>query len=284
MFIVYRHINLKNGKSYVGYTKFTMQQRWEQHVENSAKATCAFACAIRKYGIHCWKHEVLETIETSREDALQREAFWIECCKSYAKFNTGYNETTGGLGGYEMTDEYRQRISEGTKRGMTAEVRKHIGEMNKVRDINDETREKHRQQMLKDNNAWKRIGPAHHSFGTHKTEKSKQLFRDKMCGRKFSDEHVFAMKVSRTIPIVALKDDNVEMAFLFSDDLTKAGFSAQQMGRASRGWWNYFRKGYMWKKLPDLDVEKQRVAVELLKQQYDIDTLKYCNNIQKNLL
>lgn len=95
-YIVYRHLSKTSGKSYIGYTKFTMQERLHKHYTNAIYGIDSqFYRAIRKYGIDDFQSEILYTTEDLQE-ALDQEKHFIE------KFNTykeGYNATLGGTGG-----------------------------------------------------------------------------------------------------------------------------------------------------------------------------------------
>lgn len=120
-FTVYLHENTMNGKRYVGYTKLSMEKRWQQHVMASRKCKNIFARAILKYGEIPWHHIVLEVFDT-KEEAKEAEIKWIAGLETYAKLhpNKGYNLTTGGDGGEftgkHHTIEARQRLSIAHKR------------------------------------------------------------------------------------------------------------------------------------------------------------------------
>lgn len=93
---IYRHV--LNGKSYIGYTKQSLEKRLKQHVTAAAKGSKThFANAIRKYGAENIASECLESISTSDASVAQeREKFWI---KYYNSIQDGYNLTEGGDGG-----------------------------------------------------------------------------------------------------------------------------------------------------------------------------------------
>ena len=91
-YIVYLRTNTVNGKQYVGQTN-NLEQR--NHQFNSLK--CKYNKYLDedriKFGVNCFKVEVLEEVET-REEAWKLEETYI------AKFNTvfpnGYNRAYGG--------------------------------------------------------------------------------------------------------------------------------------------------------------------------------------------
>jgi len=89
--IIYKHTNKINGKSYIGLTTHSMEERLKQHLRNKNKHK--FINAIKKYGIENFLSEIIETVE---ENLLaEREIFWI---KYYNTYNNGYNMTEGGEG------------------------------------------------------------------------------------------------------------------------------------------------------------------------------------------
>lgn len=53
MAIVYKITNTLNNKCYVGYTKFSINKRWSQHIHRSTKRNinAKFDNALRKYSI-----------------------------------------------------------------------------------------------------------------------------------------------------------------------------------------------------------------------------------------
>lgn len=95
----YKHTNTVTQKAYVGYTAKNVEQRWNEHVIAALEDNINyhFQNAIRKHGIDCWEHELLEEVafETIKE-AHQREILWIE---TEGTFVDGYNMTKGGAGG-----------------------------------------------------------------------------------------------------------------------------------------------------------------------------------------
>jgi len=113
-YVVYRHINLINDKSYIGFTSFSLEKRWNDHCYfafNGSKY--AFHRAIRKYGKQCWAGEILKICHTKNE----AKAFEIESIIKYKTYTgikncLGYNMTLGGEGsnGYIMSLEQRKLL------------------------------------------------------------------------------------------------------------------------------------------------------------------------------
>lgn len=127
-YTVYKHI-APNGKIYIGQTgQKNPKKRWQRG--EGYKPNAHFYSAIQKYGWDNFEHEIVATGLT------KKEADWLE---KYliAYYETtdrtkGYNNTKGGDGSFEMTDEVKRRMSEaklGVKK--SDEHRKHLSEAHK---------------------------------------------------------------------------------------------------------------------------------------------------------
>ena len=102
-----------SGKVYIGITCKTPEARWGVGGNGYAKHPY-FWNAIKKYGWDTFKHEIL--LEgLSKEDACDKEREYI---KRYCSNNPdyGYNLTTGGDAGYEMSEQSIAIISARAKR------------------------------------------------------------------------------------------------------------------------------------------------------------------------
>jgi group I intron endonuclease len=105
--------NKTNGKSYIGYTTRTLNQRWKSHLTSMRQGSkFRFHCAIRKYGVDNWVLQILyenENIEICKEKEEEMIAL-------YETFVKGYNATFGGTGGWVVPEEkyesWKQKISE----------------------------------------------------------------------------------------------------------------------------------------------------------------------------
>lgn len=93
---IYKITNDINGKSYIGKTMLSIQERWEKHLHDARTSRCEkrpLYAAINKYGK---EHFIIEQIEECSDIILsEREKYWIEY---YGTFKNGYNATTGGDG------------------------------------------------------------------------------------------------------------------------------------------------------------------------------------------
>jgi len=91
-FIVYKHTNKKNNKSYIGITSQEAKKRWQNG--NKYKNNKYFWNAIKKYGWDNFDHEIIFE-DVSKNDALKKEEELIAVNKSSEK-DYGYNLTLGG--------------------------------------------------------------------------------------------------------------------------------------------------------------------------------------------
>ena len=127
-YTVYKHI-APNGKIYIGQTgQKNPKRRWQNG--EGYKPNAHFYNAIQKYGWDNFEHEIVATGLT------KKEADWLEkyLIAYYETTNRtkGYNNTKGGDGSFEMTDEVKRRMSEaklGVKK--SDEHRKHLSEAHK---------------------------------------------------------------------------------------------------------------------------------------------------------
>lgn len=160
-FIVYKHTNIINNKSYIGITKRTLEERVHDGYGGSVK----FNNAINKYGWGNFTSTILEE-NLSLSDACKKEQYYIQ---KYNSIENGYNLSEGGLYGthsdesikkmsermrgntfsrnYVWTKEAKNNVSEGLKKFYgdpikSAYVRKRQSEANKGKVVSEETRKK----------------------------------------------------------------------------------------------------------------------------------------------
>lgn len=79
-FAIYCHTHIESRRRYIGLTKKTMMQRWNQHLAKAKKMgdkRSHFWAAIRLYGKDAFSHEVLEVCH-SLESANAAEQKWID--------------------------------------------------------------------------------------------------------------------------------------------------------------------------------------------------------------
>ena len=105
LYIVYNDIN---DKVYVGITVRKVHRRFHEHIyaAEAEKDNFQFHKAIRKYGSQNFHVDCLLS-----GIPIERLPLFEKACIS--RFKCGYNSTPGGDGtGKEVTDEFRQKISE----------------------------------------------------------------------------------------------------------------------------------------------------------------------------
>jgi len=245
-----------NGKSYVGYTEKSITRRWNEHVAKSKnkKNLYAFANALRKYGVLYWKHDVLEVIQTSCNDAQERERFWISKLKCRGEF--GYNLTDGGNGasGRVTTDVTRKKQSVAALgKKFSLEHVDNIKNALTGRTYTEKERQRHLEAL---------------------TDDVKAQISKKLTGRKLSEQHVRNMCIMRTEPFVAMRGDEIIAAFMCSSDIINIlGINVQRVNALKN---NTTCCGHAWRKIREL-TEMQRVrTLELLREQYTVEELRLC--------
>lgn len=126
--IVYKLTCSNTGKSYIGYSKLTIKERWKAHCKKARKG-CAGKLfrAIRKHGEDTFTLDVLAEVP-SKAEALRLEVMFIA---SYDTVKHGYNITLGGEGGNTSpaprNKKWNQHISD-SLRGVakSAQHREHM--------------------------------------------------------------------------------------------------------------------------------------------------------------
>jgi hypothetical protein len=95
-YLIYKHTNKINGKSYIGQTSQKATRRWRNGY--GYKESPIFYAAIKKYGFDNFSHEILEENIATKALANQREQYWIAYYHTwiYDPLCNGYNSTVGG--------------------------------------------------------------------------------------------------------------------------------------------------------------------------------------------
>lgn len=88
---IYKTTNLVNGKIYIG------QHKSDKFDESYLGSGILLNKAILKYGVECFRQEILEVCY-SKNELNEREIYWIEYYNS-TNVEIGYNMTRGGDGG-----------------------------------------------------------------------------------------------------------------------------------------------------------------------------------------
>lgn len=147
--VIYKAENIVNGKVYIGQTTKSLRHRKNAHLATSRldsglKRNSLFMRAIRKYGTHNFKWEIIDS-SNNHFELSSKEIFWI----GYYEANNpskGYNMTEGGEGtvGFTHKEETKDFISKlNTGRAKTEEWRqKHSKNMTGVNNPRTELDEK----------------------------------------------------------------------------------------------------------------------------------------------
>ena len=170
-YLIYRHVNKINGKSYIGQTcnlKRRIGKDGSGYLTKNSKGEyrqIAFANAILKYGWNNFETEILIENLTIEEANFYEEKY-IEEYKT-CNPNYGYNIRKGG-NNISPTEETRKRQSEARKH-LSEESRKNISEGQKGRKMSEEAKKKISLAVS---------GEKHPFYGKHHTEEVKQKLRE----------------------------------------------------------------------------------------------------------
>ena len=113
--LIYRALNKVNGKSYIGKTEKTLNQRQKWHFDSvKRKSHFAFHRALAKYSIDSFEWQILDTTD-DLDDLNAKEQHYIALYESFGA--NGYNMTAGGEGqsGWDPSPETRALWSQQRK-------------------------------------------------------------------------------------------------------------------------------------------------------------------------
>ena len=116
--VIYKITNLINNKIYIGQTRQRPIERWQSHLQESAKLDKSrksyLHSSIHKYGFDNFKFEIIFTIKAKDVNNLSvlldaLEVFYISKFKTIdPKF--GYNLTSGGSKKFIISEETREKL------------------------------------------------------------------------------------------------------------------------------------------------------------------------------
>jgi len=137
--IIYKATNDINNKAYIGITDDLEYRKWTHFNDAKNGAVQAFHYAIRKYGEDVFVWEVLAECDT-RESAGEIE---IELIAEHGTFKSGYNSTTGGEWGWEVSDDAKAKMSLASKgKPKTAEHAENIAKARTGTKMSEESKAK----------------------------------------------------------------------------------------------------------------------------------------------
>lgn len=107
-YIIYKSVNKKNGKVYIGATSSSVKERKLDHENKSSKLKLnKFHEAISTYGAEAFNWEQIDTVNTIDELAQKEKQYILE----YNSKEEGYNADSGG--GFKKT-VYQYDLDEGS--------------------------------------------------------------------------------------------------------------------------------------------------------------------------
>lgn len=154
MGVIYKAVNLENGKLYIGKTVKTLTIRRKQH--EKSVSTLGFHGALKKYGLDQFEWHVL--FESDDPMVLsQKEIEFIEQYRSFVGFPNcnGYNRTLGGDGATVGDENVSKRLDVREKLRVASskwqhsdETKRKISEIRTGQKASDETKEKIRLALI----------------------------------------------------------------------------------------------------------------------------------------
>lgn len=92
--IIYKATNLITGKSYIGLTTRSLQERKLEHLRHLDTENTYFHRAIKKYGKENFSWEIIDSEASSLGDLREKETHYIQIYNTLSP--NGYNITQGG--------------------------------------------------------------------------------------------------------------------------------------------------------------------------------------------
>lgn len=109
-YTIYKIVNTKNNKVYIGQTTRSVEERWKSHLRHAFLSDRPNDLSVKLYvmmreeGINHLKVEIIETIVGDRNKGDNREIYWIQEYNSTDP-EKGYNTDKGG---HVIYDKCRQ--------------------------------------------------------------------------------------------------------------------------------------------------------------------------------
>jgi len=136
MIAIYEIRNNITGRVYVG-SSVDVAKRWRDHksaLKTGIHKSRSMQTDYSKHGLESFEHKVLEelTAETTKEQLLEREQFYLDTLQPFGK--TGYNSspTAGSQKGVVWTKESRMKLSAAHKgKKFSEESRRKMSEAHK---------------------------------------------------------------------------------------------------------------------------------------------------------
>lgn len=218
---IYRIINKKNGKIYVGQTIRSIEERWGGHCSSALKdSNNLFHNAINKHGKDSF--EIEELAKASTQDELDKlEDFYIKSNNTLHPH--GYNLKTGGSNGAVYSDISKEKMSK-SKLGSSVpvDVREKMSKTHKKKwDDDDGTLSENRSKMVK--KAWSdpkyrsKISKAKEKYWSDPNNREKASER----GKKVASDTEYIKKVSKGVKAAQKRPEVKEKMRDFYDSQMK---------------------------------------------------------------
>lgn len=239
-----------SGKSYIGQTFGTIEERFKDHKKTSSQCT-AVRRAIQKYG---WKNMKKDWCECLDEDLNFIEEFMISLMGTLAP--NGYNLREGGGSHGKMSEVTRGRMSKaqrGEKNGFygknhTEKAKQQNREAQLGKITSDETKQKQREALKGEKSPF--FGKAHSDdrkqknreahLGIPKSEETKQKMKEAKLGEKnHNSKRVYQYDLDGTF-ICSFGSTGEAARHLEKDDGSKIRHCARGKQNTAYGFkWSY---------------------------------------------
>jgi len=264
-------ITSPSGKSYIGITNFTAQERWSQHVGEAlgSRSKRAISNAIRKYSSDLFDVKTL---------LIANDAAYLKLMevKVIAAFKThtpnGYNMTAGGDGVVDLDSETFKNLLEKRLKTIRSKVyRKKNSETQKALWTEEKRKERSRvvSELWEDENYRNHMSEVHKGWHYSKREREKASIRSKKrwSNPEYVKRHKLMMKK-------LWQDDEFKkkMAEATTDEVKK------KIGVASRKMWSdpefHAKRSKQMKEYFNLPEVKEKIAEKTRQQMADPEARK----------
>lgn len=184
--IIYKATNKINGKSYIGQTTKTLEERIKGHLR--VKKKLYFHRALEEYSNDNFEWSILEKC-LNKEDLNLKEKYYIKYYDTFGE--NGYNSTTGGHY-FKMTDEIRKKLSESHKGHIPSE----------------ETRQKLRKSSgnrIQSDECKKKVSES--KIGKKRSEETKKKISESLKGKVISEET--KLKISESLKGIKKSEETI---------------------------------------------------------------------------
>ena len=119
MYTVYQHMNLRNGKSYIGMTSQNPKKRWENGLSGYRNNQQMYNDIKNSDWNTDWKHSIIRQFK-DKDEALKYEAFLIAMLGTV---RNGYNTSAYASHSCKHSEESKRKMSEANKGKVYAPIK-----------------------------------------------------------------------------------------------------------------------------------------------------------------